>query len=159
MSRIGKQPILIPGGVTVEISGQTVSVKGPKGEIEYTAPSCIAVKVEDNSVVVNPTDSSRHGAAMFGTVRSIVNNMIIGVSQGYKKTLLIEGVGYKAEMKGAEIVLALGYSHDINFAIPDGIKIEVQGGTTVTVEGIDKQMVGQAAACIRDFSPACRART
>ena len=94
MSRIGKQPILIPGGVTAEVSGQTVTVKGAKGECTYTAPACIAVAVEDGNVVVSRTDESKFGKAMFGTVRSLVNNMVIGVSQGYKKELIIEGVGY-----------------------------------------------------------------
>ncbi len=154
MSRIGKQPILIPDGVTVEVSGQTVTVKGAKGESSYTAPACIAVVVEDSSVVVSRTDESKHGKAMFGTVRSLINNMITGVSQGYKKDLIIEGVGYKAQMKGQEIVLALGYSHDINYVIPDGIKVDVQGGTSVSIEGIDKQLVGQVAARIRDYAPA-----
>jgi len=153
MSRIGKQPILIPAGVTVEVAGSTVTVKGAKGETAYTVPDCIAVKVEDNAAVVSRTDASRHSAAMFGTVRSIVNNMVLGVTAGYKKTLLIEGVGYKAVMKGMEVILSLGYSHDITYTIPEGIKIDVQGGTTVTIEGIDKQLVGQVAACIRDYSP------
>ena len=153
MSRVGKQPILIPAGVTVEVAGATVTVKGPKGESAYTAPDCIAVKVEDSAVVVSRTDASPHSAAMFGTVRSIINNMVFGVNTGYKKTLLIEGVGYKAVLKGMEVILSLGYSHDITYNIPEGIKIDVQGGTTVTIEGIDKQLVGQVAACIRDYSP------
>ena len=154
MSRIGKEPVLIPAGVSVEVAGATVSVKGPKGELSYTAPACIAVKVEDNAVVVSRTDTSKHGAAMFGTVRSVINNMVIGVEKGYKKELLIDGVGYKAQLKGQEIVLSLGYSHDINFSIPEGIQITVDGpGTKVVIEGTDKQLVGQVAACIRDFSP------
>ena len=153
MSRIGKQPILIPAGVTVEVDGATVTVKGAKGESAYTAPDCIAMKVEDNSVVVSRTDGSRHSAAMFGTVRSTVNNMVLGVSTGYKKQLLIDGVGYKAQMKGTDVVLSLGYSHDIVYNIPEGIAVEVQNGTVVNIEGIDKQLVGQVAARIRDFSP------
>ena len=154
MSRIGKQPILIPDGITVEVSGQSVAVKGAKGESSYTSPACIAVKVEDNNVVVSRADNSKFGKAMFGTVRSLIDNMIVGVSQGYKKELIIEGVGYKALMKGQEIVLSLGFSHDINYAIPDGIKVDVQNNTNVSVEGIEKQLVGQVAARIRDFSPA-----
>lgn len=154
MSRIGKQPILIPGGVTVEVKGQAVAVKGSKGESSYTAPTCIAVKVEDNNVVVSRTDNSKFGKAMFGTVRSLVDNMIVGVSQGYKKELIIEGVGYKALLKGQEIVLSLGFSHDINYSIPDGIAVDVKENTKVSVEGIDKQLVGQVAARIRDYSPA-----
>lgn len=154
MSRVGKQPISIPDGVTVEVSGQTVKVKGAKGESDYTFPACIAVAVEDSSVTVSRTDESKHGKAMFGTVRSLINNMIIGVSQGYKKDLAIEGVGYKAQMKGQEIVLSLGYSHDINYTIPEGISVDVKGGTSVSVEGINKQLVGQVAARIRDYAPA-----
>ena len=154
MSRIGKQPIAIPGGVTAEVSGQTVTVKGSKGELSYTFPACIGVAVEDNSVVVSRTDNSKHGVAMFGTVRSLINSMVIGVSKGYKKDLIIEGVGYKAVMKGQNIILSLGYSHDIDYAIPDGIKVDVQNGTNVSIEGIDKQLVGQVAARIRDYPPA-----
>lgn len=154
MSRIGKQPISIPGGVTVSVTGQTVMVKGSKGESAYTAPGCIAVNVEGNLVEVSRADSSKLGVAMFGTVRSIINNMVVGVSEGYKKTLLIEGVGYKAQMQGSNIVLSLGFSHEINYAVPTGIAVEVQGSTTVTVEGIDKHLVGQVAARIRDYAPA-----
>ena len=155
MSRVGKQPVSIPGGVTAEVSGQTVTIKGAKGELVYTSPECIAVAVEESNVVVSRADESKFGKAMFGTVRSLINNMVVGVSQGYKKELLIEGVGYKAVMKGQEIVLSLGYSHDINYPIPDGIKVEVGGGgTSVSIEGIDKQLVGQVAARIRDYSPA-----
>lgn len=153
MSRIGKQPVLIPTGVTVDVAGGAVTVKGAKGESVYTAPDCVGVQLEESSVVVSRTDGSRHSAAMLGTVRSIINNMVIGVDKGYSKTLLIDGVGYKAQLKGAEVVLSLGYSHDIIHSIPEGIKIDVQGGTTVVVEGIDKQLVGQVAACIRDYSP------
>jgi large subunit ribosomal protein L6 len=155
MSRIGKQPVLIPGGVTAEVSGQTITIKGAKGECSYTAPACIAVAVEENNVVVSRADESKFGKAMFGTVRSLVSNMVLGVTQGYKKDLIIEGVGYKAVMQGAqEIILSLGFSHEINYSIPEGIKVEVAGGgTAVSIEGIDKQLVGQVAARIRDFSP------
>ncbi len=154
MSRIGKQPILIPGGVTVEVSGQTVNVTGAKGTNSYTFPRCVLVAVEGGSVVVSRVGNSKDGITMFGTARSLVNNMIIGVSKGYKKELQIEGVGYKAQMKGSELVLTLGYSHDINYGIPQGIKVAVQGNTTVTVEGIDKNLVGQVAARIRGYAPA-----
>ena len=154
MSRIGKEPILIPAGITVEVSGQTATVKGAKGESAYTAPTSIAIKVDGDSVVVSRADKSKHGAAMFGTVRSTINNMVIGVEKGYKKELLIEGVGYKAQMKGTDIVLALGFSHDIVYSIPEGIQVEVKNGISVTIEGIDKQLVGQVAARIRDYSPA-----
>lgn len=154
MSRIGKQPILVLDGVTVEVNKKTVKVKGAKGECSYTAPACIAVAVEENSVIVSRADNSKHGKAMFGTVRSLINNMIVGVSQGYKKELAIEGVGYKAQLQGQEIILSLGFSHEINYSIPEGIAVEVKNGTTVSVEGIDKQLVGQVAARIRDYAPA-----
>lgn len=153
MSRIGKEPILIPAGVTVEVAGQVTTVKGAKGESAFTSPAPIGVKVEDNSVVVFRTDTSKAGAALFGTVRSVINNMVIGVEKGYKKELLIDGVGYKAQIKGMDIILSLGFSHDITYTIPEGIKVEVNGGTSVTIEGIDKQLVGQVAARIRDYSP------
>lgn len=135
------------------MADSVVSVKGPKGETSCPVPECVAVEVKDNTVVFSRTDESKHGAAMFGTIRSLVNNMVLGVSTGYKKTLLIEGVGYKAQLKGMDIVLSLGYSHDITYTIPEGIKVDVQGGTTVEIEGIDKQLVGQVAARIRDYSP------
>jgi large subunit ribosomal protein L6 len=153
MSRIGKQPVLIPAGVTVEVKEDFIEVKGPKGELTYTVPDCIAVKLEDDHVVVSRRDQSRHSAAMFGTVRSIISNMVAGVNTGYQKTLLINGVGFKAQMKGMEIVLSLGYSHDIVYRIPEGIKIDVQGGTKVIIEGADKQMVGHVAARIRGYAP------
>jgi large subunit ribosomal protein L6 len=136
------------------LAGHTVTVRGSRGESAYTAPDCIAINVEDNTITVSRTDNGKHGVAMFGTVRSIVNSMVVGVSEGYKKTLLIEGVGYKAVMQGTTIVLSLGFSHEINYAIPEGITVEVQGSTTVTVEGIDKHLVGQVAARIRDYAPA-----
>ena len=145
---------MIPAGITVEVAGTTVTVKGAKGESAYTAPDCIAIQAADNAVTISRTDKSRHSAAMFGTVRSIINNMVLGVNVGYKKELLIEGVGYKAQMKGTDIVLSLGFSHDIVYSIPEGVKVDVQGGTTVSIEGIDKQAVGQVAARIRDYSPA-----
>ena len=154
MSRVGNQPVIIPTGVTVEVIGQTVKVHGAKGECSYTAPACIAFEQNEGRIQVSRADQSKFGKAMFGTVRSLINNMVVGVTEGYKKDLIIEGVGYKAQMKGQEIVLSLGYSHDIVYPIPDGIKVDVQGGTMVSIEGIDKQLVGQVAARIRDYSPA-----
>ena len=154
MSRVGNQPVIIPTGVTVEVSGQTVRVHGAKGECAYTAPTCITFEQNEGRIQVSRADQSKFGKAMFGTVRSLINNMVIGVSEGYKKDLIIEGVGYKAQMKGQDIVLSLGFSHDIVYSIPDGIKVDVQGGTAVSIEGIDKQLVGQVAARIRDYSPA-----
>jgi large subunit ribosomal protein L6 len=154
MSRIGKQPISIPDGITVDLNGQTVTVKGPKGESAYTVPACIAMTLEDKKIVFSRTDNSKFGKAMFGTARSLVDNMIEGVNKGYKKELVIEGVGYKAQVNGREIVLSLGYSHDINYTVPEGVEVNVQGGTSVSVQGVDKQLVGQVAARIRDYAPA-----
>lgn len=153
MSRIGKEPISVSSNVDINLVGQKVTVKGPKGEIAYSAPDCINIEIKDNQIIVSRNDDKKFSKAMFGTVRSLISNMIIGVTEGYKKDLIIEGVGYKAQLKGKEIVLSLGYSHDIIYQIPDGINIDVQGGTNVSVEGIDKQLVGQVAARIRDFSP------
>ena len=154
MSRIGKQPVSIPAGITVTVEGTLVTVKGSKGESSYEAPNCIAIVVENDQVVVSRTDGSRHSAAMFGTVRSLINNMIEGVLNGFSKTLLINGVGYKAQMAGANLDLHLGYSHVINYSIPEGINIEVaDAGVKLVIQGINKQLVGQVAAQIRDYSP------
>ncbi|MCF7847360.1 MAG: 50S ribosomal protein L6 [Kiritimatiellales bacterium] len=154
MSRIGKEPISVPAGVTVAISGRDFSVKGPKGELSFSAPDFISVAQEDGQLIVARENESKQARSMHGTVRSILSNMIAGVKDGYKKELVIEGVGYKAQMQGKDVVLALGFSHDINYIVPDGITILVEGGTSVSIEGCDKQMVGQVAARIRGFSPA-----
>ena len=153
MSRIGKQPVEIPSTVDVEVNGQRISVKGSKGECSYSIPECISIEKVDSKINVFRANETKFSKAMFGTARSLINNMIIGVNNGYKKDLIIEGVGYKAQLKGKEIVLSLGFSHDIIYEVPEGIKIDIQGGTNVSVEGIDKQLVGQVAARIRDYSP------
>lgn len=152
MSRIGKKPITIPGGVTVEVSGQTVKVKGAKGELAYTAPQGTAVVVEDSNVNVTRVNNSKQNRAMHGTVRALVQNMIVGVGEGYTKELQIEGVGFKGVLKGKVLTLSLGYSHEINFEIPDGLEFLVEAnGTAIKITGCDKQMVGQAAAQIRSY--------
>lgn len=153
MSRIGKKPVSIPTSVTAEVTDQTIKITGAKGTCIYTAPKCILIEKAENSIVVSRQDNTKFSKAMFGTVRSLINNMVIGVTSGYKKDLIIEGVGYKAQIKGQEIVLSLGFSHDVAYQIPEGISIDVQGGTNVSIEGIDKQLVGQVAARIRDYSP------
>lgn len=153
MSRIGKQPVEIPSTVDVEVNGQQINVKGSKGECSYSLPECISIEKVDSKINVSRANETKFSKAMFGTARSLINNMIIGVNNGYKKVLIIEGVGYKAQLKGKEIVLSLGFSHDIIYEVPEGIKIDIQGGTNVSVEGIDKQLVGQVAARIRDYSP------
>ena len=153
MSRIGKEPINFSANVDVSLNGNKINVKGSKGESFYITPDCIRVEVKDNQILVSRGDDKKFSKAMFGTVRSLINNMIVGVTEGYKKNLIIEGVGYKAQLKGNEIVLSLGFSHDIVYKIPDGITINIDSGTNISVEGIDKQLVGQVAARIRDYSP------
>tara|TARA_Y100000991_G_C21828256_1_gene286939 strand:- start:23 stop:559 length:537 start_codon:yes stop_codon:yes gene_type:complete len=153
MSRIGKEPINFSDNVDVSLNGNKINIKGSKGESFYITPDCIHVEVKENQIVVSRGDDKKFSKAMFGTVRSLINNMIVGVTEGYKKNLIIEGVGYKAQLKGNEIVLSLGFSHDIVYKIPDGITINVDSGTNISVEGIDKQLVGQVAARIRDYSP------
>lgn len=153
MSRIGKEPINFSANVDVSLNGNKINIKGSKGESFYITPDCIRVEVKDNQIVVSREDDKKFSKAMFGTVRSLINNMIVGVTEGYKKNLIIEGVGYKAQLKGNEIVLSLGFSHDIVYKIPDGITINIDSGTNISVEGIDKQLVGQVAARIRDYSP------
>ena len=153
MSRIGKEPINFSANVDVSLNGKKINIKGSKGESFYITPDCIHVEVKENQIVVSRGDDKKFSKAMFGTVRSLINNMIVGVTEGYKKNLIIEGVGYKAQLKGNEIVLSLGFSHDIVYKIPDGITINIDSGTNISVEGIDKQLVGQVAARIRDYSP------
>ena len=155
MSRIGKTPVAIPSGVEVKVAGSTVTVTGPKGESSWEIPSILSVVVEDNQVLISRSQESKQARALHGTIRSVINNMVIGVSEGYVKELEISGVGYKAQMKGNTCVLALGFSHEINYEIPEGITVEIdKAGVEVKVSGHDKALVGQVAARIRLFSPA-----
>lgn len=154
MSRIGKMPISVPAGVTVAVDGKTVSVTGGKGELAFDLKGSIEVAVEENQVVVSRGDETKASKSMHGTTRSIINNMIEGVTNGYQKELEIAGVGYKAVLKGQSIILSLGYSHEIDYPIPEGILVECPTQTDVKISGIDKQLVGQVAARIRSFSPA-----
>ncbi len=152
MSRIGNNPVPIPAAATLSLQGQTITVKGPKGELTYTAPTGINLKVEDNTLIVDRVNNSKKLRALHGTVRALAANMIVGVTDGYTKELEIQGVGFKAVLKGKEVVLSLGYSHDINYQIPEGLDVVVEGnGTVVKVSGCDKQMVGQAAAQMRSY--------
>ena len=157
-SRVGKNPIAIPKGVTVNITGSTISVKGPKGELSQEFLPAVEVKLEDNIISVSQNlDSSvysRRSRSYQGLFRSLINNMVVGVSKGFTKELEIIGVGYKADVKGKVLVLNLGYSHLIEFPFPDGIKIEAKTGpqsTIVTIHGYDKEQVNQTAAKIRSF--------
>jgi large subunit ribosomal protein L6 len=154
MSRIGKQPVLIPDKVKVSIAGDTVHVEGPKGKVSKTFAPVVKVTIADKKVTVVPTaDQSRFAKAMYGTVRSIIAGMVKGASEGYSKDLEIQGVGFKANLKGTTLDLALGYSHPILMEIPAGIKVTVTDQTKVKVEGADKQLVGAVTAEIRSYYP------
>ena len=149
MSRIGKLPIHVPAGVTVTIKDSVVTVKGPKGEMTQAVNTDINVTLEDGVIhLTRPTDDKNH-RALHGLYRSLINNMVIGVSEGYKKELELVGVGYKAEKKGKKLVLSLGYSHPVELEDPDGITTEAPSNTEITVKGIDKAVVGNYAANIR----------
>jgi large subunit ribosomal protein L6 len=149
MSRIGKKPIVIPKGVTIKVDGDTVDVKGPKGQLRQPLPPGVNAAVEDGQVVTRKTSAERALDKFHGLARSLVNNAVQGVTEGWKKELDIVGVGYRAEMKGKQVVLALGYSHPIVFDIPNGIDIAIDKQTHITVTGVDRQLVGQVAANLR----------
>ncbi|MBI5376262.1 MAG: 50S ribosomal protein L6 [Candidatus Schekmanbacteria bacterium] len=153
MSRIGKKPVPCPQGVSVETKGNEVKVKGPLGSIQFRFPSEISVKVETGQVVASIGTSSSDSDAKHGLVRSVINNMITGVTKGFERKLEIVGVGYKSQVQGNELLLNIGFSHTVNYKIPEGIKIEVGKQTEITVKGVDKQLVGQTAAEIRGFYP------
>ena len=149
MSRIGRLPIDIPAGVDVKIDGQDVTVKGPKGELSLTVAEPIQVKLEENQVLVTRPDDERNSRSLHGLTRTLINNQIIGVTQGYSKGLEIVGTGYRVAQKGSSIEFALGFSHPVTVEPPAGITLTVEGNNKVTVAGIDKQAVGEAAANIR----------
>jgi len=153
MSRIGKQPVSIPDKVKVTVSGEKVLVEGPKGKVEKTFAPVVKVTVADKKVTFAPTDETRFAKAMYGTARSIVAGMVKGVTDGYIKELEIQGVGFKANLKGSQLDLALGYSHAIVMEIPAGIKVTVTDQTKLKVEGADKQLVGAVTAEIRSYYP------
>ena len=150
MSRIGKMPITIPSGVDVSIDDGVVKIKGPKGELSQSIPSLIETEMEDGNLVVKRSDETKQSRSLHGLTRSLIANMVQGVTDGFSKKLEIQGVGYRAEVKGANLTLTLGYSHPIIFQAPPEIKIEVDQNN-VTVSGIDKQLVGQVASIIRSF--------
>jgi large subunit ribosomal protein L6 len=151
MSRIGKKAIVIPSGVTAKLEGQTIAVKGAKGELKFTAPDEVAVSIEGSAVHVKPHGEDKRSRAMWGTTRAQVQNLVGGVTKGFEKKLEINGVGYKAAVAGKNLQLSLGYSHDIMFPIPAGVTITTTKPTEITVAGIDKRQVGQVAAEIRAF--------
>lgn len=149
MSRIGKKPIQIPQGVTVTVNGLTVEVKGPKGTLSIETHDTINVKVEDNTVIVERSSETKTERTLHGTVRSLINNMVIGVNEGYKKQLSMVGVGYRAQVSGNTITVNAGYSNPVEVTIPKGVTVEVEKNTQISVSGIDKQAVGEFAANIR----------
>jgi large subunit ribosomal protein L6 len=153
MSRIGKQPVAIPPKVKVEVKGQRVSVEGPKGKLDMELPRRTSLKVTDGRIVVSREGDDAQAKALHGLSRALVNNMVKGVSEGFVKKLEIQGVGFKAAVQGESVTLNLGYSHPVVYPIPDQIKVTVEEGTKLTIEGPDKQLVGEVAAEIRSFYP------
>jgi large subunit ribosomal protein L6 len=151
MSRIGKNPVAVPKGVTASVSGQTVKVKGPKGELQVVLPAEVEVKLDGDHVTVMPREGAERGRQMWGLSRTLVNNLVVGVTQGFATKLEIQGVGYRAAVQGKNLNLQLGFSHDVAYPIPAGITITAEKPTMLTVAGIDKQLVGQVAAEIRSY--------
>jgi large subunit ribosomal protein L6 len=153
MSRIGNKPVAVPSGVTANVEGQTVKLKGPKGALQVVLHDDVAAKVEDGSVRIDPRSETKRARSLWGTSRTLVANLITGVTKGYERRLEITGVGYRAGVQGKNLHIALGYSHDVVYPIPDGITIATPKATEIVISGIDKQKVGQVAAEIRDFRP------
>ncbi|MFC6049504.1 50S ribosomal protein L6, partial [Methylobacterium hispanicum] len=150
-SRVGKKPVPVPSGVTATVDGQTVKMKGQKGELQFVVPALVDVAFEDGAVSVQPKNQSKEARSLWGTSRAQVANLVEGVSKGFEKKLEITGVGYRAAMAGKALKLSLGYSHDIEYEIPAGITIVTPKPTEIVISGIDRQRVGQVAAEIRDY--------
>jgi len=153
MSRIGKKPVAIPGGVTASLDGQVVSVKGPKGELKHVLVEDVIAKLDKGSIEVAPREDTQTARAMWGMSRTLLANLVTGVTEGFTKKLEITGVGYRAAVQGSNLQLQLGYSHDVAYPIPQGIQVQCPKPTEIIVTGIDKQKVGQVAAEIRRFRP------
>ena len=153
MSRKANNPVEIPSGVEVTLNGRDLSIKGTRGKLELTVHELVGISQEGESLVLSAHDSSKKSNAMAGTFRSLVNNMVVGVSDGFQKSLQLQGVGYRAQAQGQKLNLTLGFSHPIEYEIPDGIEVETPSQTEVLVKGIDKQLVGQVSAEIRSFRP------
>ncbi|MEX3008868.1 50S ribosomal protein L6 [Hoeflea sp. TYP-13] len=151
MSRIGKKPVQVPAGVTATVEGQKVTAKGPKGELSFVVNDEVLVKLEENEVVISPADGSKDARSKWGMTRTMIENIISGVSNGYERRLEINGVGYRAAMQGKNLQLALGFSHDVVYEAPDGITLACPKPTEIVVSGINKQQVGQVASEIRSF--------
>lgn len=153
MSRLGKLPVEIPNGVTASVTGAQVSVKGPKGELKFEAPASVRLKQEDNAITVEMAENSKFAKAMYGTARARIKNMVLGVTEGFKKNLELVGVGYRAQMQGNDLKLSLGFSHDVIYTPRAGVTIATPKPTEIVIEGADAQSVGQTAAEIREFRP------
>lgn len=151
MSRIGKKPVELPAGVTASVSGQTIEVKGPKATHSFTATDDVTLTVEENTVKVTPRGSSKRARQQWGMSRTVVQNLVTGVSEGFKKELEIVGVGYRAQAQGKILKLSLGLSHDVNFEVPEGVTVTAPKPTEIIIEGTDSQLVGQVAANIREW--------
>jgi large subunit ribosomal protein L6 len=153
MSRIGKKPVSVPQGVTANVEGQTVKVKGPKGALQLVIPDEVAVKMDKNAIQVDPRNETKRARSMWGTSRTLINNLMTGVTKGYERKLEITGVGYRAAVQGKNLQLSLGYSHEVNYPIPEGIAIATPKPTEIVITGIDSKKVGQVAAEIREYRP------
>ena len=153
MSRIAKYPVVIPSGVDATVSGQSIAIKGPKGQMSLAVHGDVAVAQEDNALRVTARNGSKQANALTGTMRALLNNMVIGVSQGFEKKLELVGVGYRAQSKGNVLNLTLGFSHPVDYPVPEGVTVETPSQTEILVKGADKQRVGQVAAEIRAYRP------
>jgi large subunit ribosomal protein L6 len=153
MSRVGKKPVAVPSGVTATIEGQTVKMKGPKGQLQFVVHNDVTVKMDQGAVSVDPRFETKRARALWGTARAQIANLVAGVSQGFEKKLEITGVGYRAAVQGKNLQLQLGYSHDVLYPIPEGITIVTPKPTEIVITGNDRQRVGQVAAEIRDYRP------
>ena len=153
MSRIGKQPVALPAGITARVADGTVVLKGPKGELSLKLPAAVSVAVAGNALEVARTGDDKQSRADHGTTRALLQNMVVGVKDGYSRALEIQGVGFKASIAGNKLTMNVGYSHPVEYIVPDGIAVAVTDGTQIKVSGIDKQLVGQVSARIRAFRP------
>lgn len=153
MSRVGKNPIAIPDGVNVAVANGAITVKGKNGELSQPVLKDVTVEIEDNQIVVKPTSGSKFSRSLWGTTRSNIESMITGVTEGFRRELEIQGVGYRAQIQGKTLKLQLGFSHDVDFPVPDGISIECPSQVQIVVSGVDKQQVGQVASNIRGYRP------
>jgi large subunit ribosomal protein L6 len=153
MSRVGKKPVSVPSGVTANVSGKTINVKGPKGTLSLVVDDRVAVAMEKGEIKVDPKDESKEARALWGTTRANLNNIMTGVTKGFERKLEITGVGYRAAVQGKNLQLALGYSHDVLYPIPEGIAVATPKPTEIVVSGIDNKKVGQVAAEIRAYRP------